>query len=119
MPPDPRASRGDAAFLWDMFDACELVARFIHDRSEADYTTDALVRSAVERQIEIIGEAARGLSDSLKAEHPEIPWRKIMAQRHVLAHEYGDVDPKLVWRVASVHIPVLHAQLRGLLPPRT
>jgi uncharacterized protein with HEPN domain len=73
----------------------------------------------VERQIEIIGEAARKVSDPFKAAHPEIPWRKIIAQRHVLAHEYGDVDPRLVWRVASVHIPALHAQLRELLPPRS
>ena len=56
-----------------------------------------MLRAAVERNIEIIGEAARRISDDLKQEHPEIPWRKIIAQRNVLIHEYDDIDYKEIW----------------------
>ena len=49
--------------------------------------------------------------------HPEIPWQSIIAQRHVLAHEYGDIRQDLIWRVATEHIPILIAQLEALLPP--
>ncbi len=69
----------------------------------------------MERQIEIIGEAARGISDTFKAAHPEIPRRPIMAQRHRLAHEYGEIDDSLVWKVATVHVPALIPQLEPLV----
>lgn len=108
----------DPAKLWDMLDACDRIARFISGRSQADFRTDDLLRSAVERQIEIVGEAARGVSDAFKSAHPEIPWRPMMAQRHILAHEYGEIVPDLIWRVATVHVPALASQLRPLLPAR-
>lgn len=107
--------KSDAARLWDMLDACERVARFISGKSLEDIVTDELLRSAVERQIEIIGEAARGVSGTFRDAHPEVPWRPIIAQRHVLAHEYGDIEPRLIWRVASVHAPLLAVHLRGFL----
>jgi uncharacterized protein with HEPN domain len=76
-----------------------------------------MFRSAVERQVEIIGKAARGLSDAFKTAHPEIPWRPIMAQRHRLAHEYGEIDNRLIWAVATIHVPALIQQITPLIPP--
>jgi uncharacterized protein with HEPN domain len=63
-----------------MLDAAEAVVRFVSGHTLATYTSDDLLRAAVERKVEIIGEAARGVSDVLKDAHPEIPWRKIVAQ---------------------------------------
>lgn len=97
-----RREKGDAAFLWDMHDACCLVMQFCEGMTLDGYRQNVLVRSAVERQIEIVGEAARGVSKEFKAAHPEIAWRAIIAQRHVLAHEYGEVEEELVWRVATL-----------------
>lgn len=113
-----RPEGADPAKLWDMLDACDRIARFISGRSQADFRTDDLLRSAIERQIEIVGEAARGVSEVFKSAHPEIAWRPIMAQRHILAHEYGEIEPDRIWRVASVHVPILAIQLRPLLPAR-
>jgi uncharacterized protein with HEPN domain len=67
--------------------------------------------------VEIIGEAARGLSDVFKNAHPQIPWRAIMAQRHRLVHEYGEIDNALMWRVATHHVPQLIQQIEPLVPP--
>jgi hypothetical protein len=53
----------------------------------------------------IIGEAARKVSMAFQEEHPEIPWRPIMEQRHVLAHEYGEIQQDRVWRVAATRVP--------------
>lgn len=75
-----RLEAGDAASLWAMLAACDRVARFIRGRSLPEFEADDFFRSAVERQIEIIGEAARGLTDAYKAAHPEVPWRPIIAQ---------------------------------------
>jgi len=107
----------DAAYLWDMLDAARAVQIFIQGKTLEDYTSDRQLRGAVERHIEIIGEAARGVSKGFEAEHPNIPWQKIVAQRHILAHEYGRVNHKVIWRIATERIPELIAQLEPLVPP--
>jgi uncharacterized protein with HEPN domain len=98
-----------------MLAACERTAKFVHGAALADYESNDLLRSAVERQIEIIGEAARRVSPALREKHPHIAWRPIIAQRHILAHEYGDIEARLIWRVATVHVPALATQLRDLI----
>ena len=107
----------DPAWLLDMLTAARAVQSFVAGRTLEEYESDLLLRSAVERQVEIIGEAARGLSGAFKAAHPEIPWRPIMAQRHVLAHEYGQIDNALIWQVATVHVPALVRQIEPFVPP--
>ena len=74
-----------------------------------------MLRGAVERHLEIIGEAANRVSLDFQANHPEIPWRRIIAQRHVIAHEYGEIKHELIWKVATVNIPELIAQLETLI----
>ncbi len=106
----------DAALLWDMLQAARHARDFISGRTLSEYASDILLRSAVERQIEIIGEAARYVSTELREAQPEIPWRGIQAQRHVLAHDYGVIDNARLWKVVSEHIPVLIQQLESILP---
>ena len=74
-----RPETGDASFLWDMLDAALAVRQFIAGKYFDDYTRDRLLRGAVEGHIEIIGEAARSISQSYRDAHPEIPWSKIIA----------------------------------------
>lgn len=100
-----------------MLTAAQAVRSFVAGRTYEQYVADLFFRSAVERQVEIIGEAARGMSDAFRAAHPEIPWRPIMAQRHRLAHEYGEIDDQLIWTVATVHVPILIGKIEPLLPP--
>jgi uncharacterized protein with HEPN domain len=76
-----------------------------------------MLRGAVERHLEIIGEAANKVSEAFRQAHPEIPWRQMIAQRHVLVHEYGEIKHERIWQVATVHLPGLIAGLEPLLPP--
>jgi uncharacterized protein with HEPN domain len=108
--------RRDAALLWDMAEAARRAVEFIHDKTFDDYRTSSLVQYAVERAIEILGEAANRVSREFQEAHPEIPWRQMVGQRNVLIHEYGDVDHALVWSVVQKHIPALLAQIEPLLP---
>lgn len=110
-------SRRDPANLWDMLEAAEKVQDFLKNKTFEDFMQDDMLRAAVERNLEIIGEAARRISEDLKQEHPEIPWRKIIAQRNVLIHEYGDIDYEEIWKVVSFHLPRLIDQIRPLIPP--
>ena len=110
------AQKDDRAHLWDMVTAAHAVVAFVKGRTLKDYVADLMLRSAVERQVEIIGEAARRVSKEFQQAHAEIPWRPIQAQRHVLAHEYGEIKHDRIWRVAEVHIPELIALLESLIP---
>jgi len=112
-----QAEKGDAAYLQDRLGASEAVVRYVSGKSRVDYDSDEMLRDAVERRVEIIGEAARGVSKSFQEAHPEIPWRKIIGTRHILAHEYGEVDQDILWRIATGHIPEVLVQLRKLVPP--
>ena len=84
--------QSDASYLRDMLNAARAVMDFVRDRTFEQYVDDLMLRSAVERQIEIIGEAARCVSTSFKNQHGDIPWDKITRQRHVLAHDYGEIE---------------------------
>ena len=71
MPPEGR----DAAYLWDIVEAARTIRDFTHDVSLADYAGDGKLQLAIERALEIVGEAARRLSDPFRAAHPEVPCR--------------------------------------------
>jgi len=113
MPPDER----DSAYLWDMLDAARAVEEFTSSVKCGEYLQDRKLRMAVERAVEIIGEAARRVSEGFRSAHPEIPWKKIIGQRNVLAHEYGEVRHERMWVLATAEIPDLIATLIPLVPP--
>jgi len=113
MRPDER----DAGYLLDMIEHARGVVRALQGRTLDDYVRDEDLRLAVERRIEIIGEAARRVSPAFQQAHPEIAWRKVIAQRHVLAHEYGEIQDDIMWRVATVSVPELISLLEPLIPP--
>jgi uncharacterized protein with HEPN domain len=96
-----------------MIAAGELVQRFAKG-GRARYDKDVLIRSGIQRQMEILGEAARRVSDPFKARHPEIPWRSATALRNVLSHGYDDVDDDLVWKAVGRTINETLPALRRL-----
>jgi uncharacterized protein with HEPN domain len=110
-------NQADEAFIWDMADAAKAVRDFVARKTFHDYVNDRMLRNAVERNVEIIGEAANQVSRGFRKAHPEIPWRQLIAQRHVLAHEYGEIKHELLWRMATIRLPPLIAELERLLSP--
>jgi uncharacterized protein with HEPN domain len=110
------AEERDLAHLWDMRAAAQRTVEFVGESTYEEYSQNAMMQSAVERQLEIVGEAARRVSEKLSAGHSEIPWRDIIAQRNVLTHEYGEVVPERVWDVVKHHVPPLITALNALLP---
>jgi uncharacterized protein with HEPN domain len=112
MPPER-----DWASLWQMLQAARGVVASLENVSLEQYRADENLRLAVERRIEILGEAARRISEDLKQAHPEIPWRPIIEQRHFLAHVYDAIDDERIWRLAFDDIPKLIDQIAPLLPP--
>jgi uncharacterized protein with HEPN domain len=110
--------RDPKAFLWDARDAAEAVTTFIRDKSFNDLTEDRLLRSAVERQLEIIGEALSQLAKSdpeIAAKVPRL--REIIAFRNILVHGYDSIDYENVWKIIHADLPTLVAALSALLGP--
>jgi len=108
MQPDQR----DAAYLWDMLDGARTVEQLSSGQDFAQYSKDRRTQLAVERSLEIIGEAAGRVSALFRNAHPEIPWRQIIGQRNVLIHEYGEIKQERVWKVVRENIPQLIKQLK-------
>ena len=113
MPPNSR----EAGYLWDMLQAALRLQQFTAGVSYEDYLNSILLQSAVERQLEILGEAARRMSEAFRQEHPEIPWSSIIGQRNVIAHQYDDINLQQLWAVITSDIPTLISQLEPLIPP--
>lgn len=107
----------DAALLWDMREAARDIVAFMQGVEFIHFTANKILRYAVERQLLVIGEAAKRVSENFKHAHPEIPWSAIIAQRNVLAHEYGEILVERIWLVATQNIPVLLQSLDPLIPP--
>jgi uncharacterized protein with HEPN domain len=100
-----------------MLDNARATESFVRDMSYEQYLCDRKTRFAVERTVQIIGEAARRVSSSFKADHPEIPWPQIVSQRNVLVHEYGDLKHERLWTVATVQVAALIPLLEAVMPP--
>jgi uncharacterized protein with HEPN domain len=105
----------DAAHLWDMLEAAEQAVELSSDVDHDQLLNDVRTRYAVERALEIVGAAARRVSQGTKDAHPKIPWAGIVGLRNVLAHEYGEIDYRRLHTVLKDDVPDLVAELKRLL----
>ncbi len=106
----------DAAHLWDIVQTAREILSFTRGENLGAYSEDRKLQMAVERGLQIIGDAARRLSEGFREAHPEIPWSGIIGQRNVLVHDYADIDLARVWEVVAGHLPELLRQMERLLP---
>lgn len=81
------------------------------------FADNRALRLAIERCLELVGEAASRISNTFRDAHPEVPWSSIIGLRIILAHEYGKVDYRRLWLIAIERVPPLINVIQPLLPP--
>jgi uncharacterized protein with HEPN domain len=110
-----KAEDRDTAYLWDLRrfarESHGIVRRIGFERLEKD----SIRRLALERTLELVGEAARRVSQTFQRKHPQIDWRGLIGQRNVIAHDYGEIDHRRLYQAARVKIPLLLEELDRIL----
>lgn len=102
--------------LWDMQQAARAISSFVTGKGEADYLSDLMLRSAVERQFEIIGEAMTRLAKGdIDTAVRVSEYRGIIAFRNQLIHGYHDIEHPISWRIVAAKLPVLLVEVDALL----
>lgn len=107
----------DSASLQDILNAARLIVQFRGLSNEKAFAEDLKTQSAVMHQLLIIGEATKRLSEEIRIQYPQIPWRFMSGMRDQLIHGYDGVDTHEVWQTVIRDIPQLIADLDPLIPP--
>lgn len=97
-----------------MLDAIARIEDYSYDKDLDHLKGDSLLQDGLVRQLSIIGEAARRIPAETQKENPDIPWSDIIGMRHILVHDYFQVDLAEVWKTATSDIPTLKPQLQKL-----
>jgi len=105
----------DRVFVGQMVEAASAAIEFTEGLHKETLLEDRLVAFAVVRAIQLVGQAARVVSEDVKAANPDIPWHQMIGMRNVVVHDYADVDLTLVWKTVRDDLPGLVQRLTRLL----
>ena len=106
-----RNSLGDKARLLHILDAIKEIETYIAECTFDDFSSNSMMKYAVVKQLEIIGESARSISKDIKSQYSDIDWKAIIAMRNILVHEYFGINERVVWQTAKNDLPSFKARL--------
>lgn len=106
--------KDDKVYLGDIADCIAKIQRYTQE-GRAAFEESPMAQDAVIRNFEIIGEATKRLSDDLKTQNSDIPWRRIAGFRDVLIHDYTDIDLAEVWNTVERDLPPLQRKVEALI----
>lgn len=101
------SNRSDRDFLSDIREAILRITSYVGGMSSDTFMDDIKTQDAVVRNLEIIGEATKNLSEQLCIENPEIPWRSMAGVRDRLIHHYFGVNLDIVWQIVTAELPLV------------
>ncbi len=106
--------KDDLVFINHILESVNAIENFSKNISKERLISNRLKQSAIVREIEIIGEAVKNISESLKNKHQEIEWKDIVATRDKMIHHYFGVDLNIIWSIIKKDIPVLKKQIEKI-----
>ncbi len=105
----------DLDHLSDMLDSARLICEYTATTDRLAFEADLMLQDAVIRRFEVLGEAARRVSERVKELHPHLPWPQIIGIRNVVIHQYDVVDLDILWRTIREDVPELIRDLELLV----
>ena len=111
---EPDGDRGWRPYVQDMIEFGERVTAYVEGLDQRAFTADQRTYDATLRNVELLGEAATHVPQSVREAHPEIAWRQIIGTRNRVAHGYLGIDDDVIWDIIRTDIPDLLAALRRL-----
>jgi uncharacterized protein with HEPN domain len=108
-------AHADEVYIRHILDAILRIDSYLHGIDEEVFYENYLVQDGVIRQLEIIGEASKQISQKTRSEHNQIPWKDIAGMRDKLVHDYFGVDVEQVWHTAKNDIPILQEDIKEVL----
>jgi uncharacterized protein with HEPN domain len=109
------SDRDLALILRQIVEFANEITAMVATRAREDLDINREFRRALERCVELVGEAATRLPENWRASHPEIPWRQIIAMRNIMIHGYDVVVSDVLWEVATNDVPRLREEITQLL----
>ena len=107
--------RNDLVYLKHILDSISWIENYISEIKYQDFMNNHLVQDGIVRQVEIVGEATKNLSQKIKNKYSEVPWKDIAGMRDKLIHGYFGVDLDAVWDTAKKDIPKLKIQIKKII----
>ena len=105
----------DVVYLKHILDAILRIEEYLRGIEEEEFYQNNLVQDGVIRQLEIIGEGTKRISQKIREDHNHIPWKDIAGMRDKLIHDYFGVDVEQVWLTAKDDIPTLQIEIEKVL----
>lgn len=107
--------RDDTVYLRHILEAIELIEKYLTDIDYSKFRDTRLLQDGVVRQLEIIGEATKNLSQSSRERAPLVPWKDMAGMRDKLIHQYFGVDIEAIWATAQQDLPEVKNAIMNLL----
>lgn len=107
--------KDDALYIQDALEAISKIEQFLSGKTREEFVDDELIVSAAAYQAAIVGEAMNKVSDLYQSKHPAIPWRKVISNRNYIIHDYGAINPAMLWETCKVSMPALAVLLVNAL----
>lgn len=111
--------RNDSVYLQHIFEACRRLQSYTADLSQKEFEENELVQDAVLRQLQVLGEAVKRLSEEVRGTHDHVPWRKIAGMRDKVVHDYMGIDLRMAWTTVQKDVPDLHEAVTSILQARS
>ncbi|MEW5827458.1 MAG: DUF86 domain-containing protein [Chloroflexota bacterium] len=101
--------------ITDILQCIEHITAYTQDMTQSEFQGDQKTIDAVLRNLEIIGEAARHVPETVTRENPDIPWDEMRAMRNIVIHEYFGVNLNIIWHTTQVNLPSIVGKLKEIL----
>lgn len=107
--------KDDSVYLHHILDAFEQIESYTNGVSYDDFAENRLLQDGVIRQLEVMGEAARNITEDLRSAHSNIPWRQMIGLRNRMIHAYFNINLQIIWEIIQGDIPNLREDIKCVL----